>query len=106
MQEGLSQIYGHVLGILSGDSLIVEFENINPSIQIVSLEHLVAPKFGSPDGQVQDEPHGFESWQFMRNQTIGRVIYVKPQSKKNDFGDRKQLTIQDHYINIFRVWKI
>ena len=84
MQEGLSQIYGHVLGILSGDSLIVEFENINPSIQIVSLEHLVAPKFGSPDGQVQDEPHGFESWQFMRNQTIGRIIYVKPQSKKND----------------------
>lgn len=70
---------GRVVGILSGDSLIVRFDQVTPPIQIVSLEHLIAPKFGSPDGQIPDEPFGFDSWNFMRKLCIGqRVVVISP----------------------------
>ncbi|OHS93830.1 ebna2 binding protein P100 [Tritrichomonas foetus] len=84
--QGNFNLTGTVIGILSGDSLIVHFDSyVNQhQIQIVSLEHLVAPKFGSPDGQIQDEPHGFESWNFMRDLCIGKSVFIMPQQKKNE----------------------
>lgn len=84
MHNQSRDISGSVIGILSGDSLIVQSEQFDNSlhIQIISLEHLVAPKFGSPDGQILDEPHGYNSWEFMRQICIGKSIIVKPQPQK------------------------
>ncbi|OHS96671.1 Tudor domain containing protein [Tritrichomonas foetus] len=73
---------GIVEGILSGDSLIIRFLPPCPTpIQIVSLEHLVAPKFGLPDGNIQDEPHGFHAWDFLRRTCIGRRVTVSSRSR-------------------------
>lgn len=83
-----AKMNGIVIGILSGDSLIVRFPSLErkDQIQIVCLEHLIAPKFGSPDGQIRDEPYGFESWNFMRKLTIGKNISVIPQQRKSDLN--------------------
>lgn len=70
---------GIVDAILSGDSLIVRFlPPCKIAIQIISLEHLVAPKIGLPDGSIQDEPYGFDSWNFLRKMCIGRAVFVSP----------------------------
>jgi hypothetical protein len=52
-----------VTGILSRDCLIVKFDTSQdyPPIHMISLEHLIAPKFRSPDWQIPDELFDFES---------------------------------------------
>ena len=73
---------GFVVGILSGDSLIVRFVTPNVThIQNVCLEHVIAPKFGKADGQIKDEPHGFDSWNFLRINCIGERVLVYPANK-------------------------
>lgn len=37
---------------------------------------LVAPKYGSNNGKVGDEPHGFDSYNFLRERVIGKRITV------------------------------
>jgi len=65
---------GIVSGILSGDSLIIRF--VNKPTQVVCLEYLMAPKFGRPDGKYQDEPFGYDSWAFLRDNCIGKRVLV------------------------------
>jgi hypothetical protein len=52
-----------VTGILSRDSLIMKFDASQdyPPIHMILIEHLIAPKFGSPDWQIPDELFNFES---------------------------------------------
>jgi staphylococcal nuclease domain-containing protein 1 len=72
--------------VLSGDSLIVKFDpnqGCSP-VRIISLEHLIAPKLGSPDGTIPDEPYGFDSWNFIRNLCIGARVGVLAPSKPSD----------------------
>ena len=79
----MENYYGVVVGILSGDSLIIQFRTKGVTeIQNVCLEHLIAPKFGKTDGQVKDEPHGFDSWNFLRNLCIGQRVSVTPPANK------------------------
>ena len=70
---------GIVSGILSGDSMIIRFvdQQLTP-IQNVCLEHLIAPKYGKTDGKIRDEPHAFDSWNFLRNLCIGQRVLVAP----------------------------
>lgn len=78
---------GFVAGILSGDSLIVRFVSSQiAAVQIVCLEHLIAPKYGSTDGTIHDEPHAFESWNFLRNLCIGQRVLVAPPTNKPDLS--------------------
>jgi staphylococcal nuclease domain-containing protein 1 len=74
---------GHVVGILSGDSLIVRFLKQN-IVQNVCLEHVIAPKYGKTDGTVRDEPHAFDSWDFLRNLCIDQPVIVTPPTNKPD----------------------
>lgn len=70
---------GIVSGILSGDSMIIRF--VDPQltpIQNVCLEHLIAPKYGKTDGKIRDEPHAYESWDFLRRLCIGQRVLVSP----------------------------
>ena len=68
---------GRIDGILSGDSVVIRFVNPGPEEHlIISLEHLVAPKFGSNDGRIKDEPCGYESWNFLRSFCIGKRVLV------------------------------
>ena len=70
-------IYGKVYGILSGDSLIIHFSSESQlGDKIVSLEHLVAPKFGSINGQIQDEAFGYDSWDYLRTLAIGKEVFI------------------------------
>jgi staphylococcal nuclease domain-containing protein 1 len=88
MSHPWHRLYGTVAGILSGDSLIVRFDsgqNVAP-VQIISLEHLIAPKFGSPDGQIPDDPWGFESWNFLRNLCIGARVAVNAPNRKTEMA--------------------
>lgn len=78
------QYKGIVSGILSGDSMIIRF--IDPqivAIQNVCLEHLIAPKYGKTDGNIRDEPHAYESWNFLRNLCIGQPVLVSPPTNKS-----------------------
>ena len=74
---------GIVSGILSGDSMIIRFVDtrVEP-IQNVCLEHLIAPKYGKTDGTLHDDPHGYESWNFLRNLCIGQPVLVYPPLNK------------------------
>jgi len=65
---------GIVSGVLSGDSLIIRFTD-RPT-QVVCLEYLMSPKFGRPDGKYQDEPFGYDSWAFLRDNCIGKRVIV------------------------------
>ncbi|OHS96532.1 Tudor domain containing protein [Tritrichomonas foetus] len=74
---------GIVSGILSGDSMIIRF--VEPQlvpIQNVCLEHVIAPKYGKTDGKIRDEPHAYESWNFLRNLCIGQPVLVSPPTNK------------------------
>ena len=77
---------GVVVGILSGDSMIVRFltKGITP-VQNVCLEHVIAPKFGKNDGSTGDEPHAYESWDFLRNLCIGQKVLVMPPANKTEY---------------------
>ncbi|OHS93335.1 Tudor domain containing protein [Tritrichomonas foetus] len=84
--KGLSmtntQYRGIVDGILSGDSLIIRFLPPCPTpIQIIILEYLVAPKIGLPDGKIQDEPHGYDSWNYLRKLCIGKRVLISSHFK-------------------------
>ena len=68
------EMRGFVAGILSGDSLIVRF--VGHQTQVVCLEYLIAPKFGSST-QVQDEPFGYDAWAFIRDKSIGKRVLVQ-----------------------------
>ena len=68
------EMRGFVAGILSGDSLIVRF--VGHQTQVVCLEYLMAPKFGSST-QVQDEPFGYDAWAFIRDISIGKRVLVQ-----------------------------
>lgn len=75
------------MGILSGDSLIIEFRNRGVTeVQNICLEHLIAPKFGKTDGQVKDEPHAYDSWNFLRNLCIGQRVLVAPPVNKPEMS--------------------
>ena len=101
-----SPMKGIVCGILSGNSLVVRFvDNPQAPIQIVCLELLTAPKFGRSDGSIKDEPFGFDSWTFLRDNCIGKRVFVQ-QSRAFDkerihpaFGPLKviftRVTLQD-----------
>lgn len=81
-----SNFRGIVDGILSGDSLIIRFlPPCKVPIQIISLEHLVAPKFGLPDGEIKDEPFGYDSWNFLRKLCIGKRVLVSPSFKDTKY---------------------
>ncbi|EAX93709.1 Tudor domain containing protein [Trichomonas vaginalis G3] len=77
-----SQLKGIVAGILSGDSLIVRFVD-NVQTQVICLEHLVAPKFGRSDGTFPDEPHGYASWEYLRDLCIGKRVIVHSNNPSN-----------------------
>ncbi|KAH0787114.1 Tudor domain containing protein [Histomonas meleagridis] len=68
---------GTVRGILSGDSIIVDFRPPCPKqYQVIHLNYLIAPKFGSSNGKIKDEPHGFESWDFLRKKCLGCHVQI------------------------------
>lgn len=74
-----NQEKGIVKGILSGNSLIINF--ISPDrdpYMIINLESLISPRLGTPDGKIQDEPHAYESWDYIRNLCIGKKVLVGP----------------------------
>jgi len=76
---------GIVSGILSGNSLIIRFLAPCPvPQQIVCLEHLIAPKFGRNDGSSIDEPHAFDSWNFLREISIGERVMVPSNCRPTD----------------------
>lgn len=81
----MNDFRGIVDGILSGDSLIIRFlPPCKVPIQIISLEYLVAPKFGLPDGKIKDEPYGYDSWNFLRKLCIGKRVLVSSSFKNTD----------------------
>ncbi|OHT05419.1 Tudor domain containing protein [Tritrichomonas foetus] len=68
---------GIVNGVLSGDSLLIRFLPPCPTpLQIVSLENVCAPRYGSNNGDKNDEPHGCESFEFLRKLCIGQRVSV------------------------------
>lgn len=77
-----TQLKGIVTGILSGDSLIVRFVD-NVATQVVCLEHLIAPKFGRSDGSFPDEPHGYNSWEYLRDLCINKRVLVDQNQQTN-----------------------
>ena len=83
---------GIVRAILSGDSVIVKLvDNDKTPFQVVTLENLIAPKFGFVGKSgMSDEPFGYNSWEFLRNKCIGRRVLIYPQ--RNRQTQENQLT--------------
>lgn len=68
---------GIVNGIMSGDSLLIRFmPPCAQPLQIVSLSNVSAPRYGSNNGEKRDEPHGAESFEFLRQLCIGQRVLV------------------------------
>ena len=74
---------GLVKGVVSGNSLIINFidKNIEPYM-IINVDNLNAPRLGTNDGKIQDEPFAFDSWNYLRNLCIGKKVLVGPVIKK------------------------
>lgn len=76
---------GYVCGVLSGDSLLIQFEPPCPvPLQIVSLENVYAPRYGSNNGEKPDEPHGCESFEFLRAMCIGERVTIPSNGKQGE----------------------
>jgi hypothetical protein len=70
----ISTLRAKVIAILSGDTIVVELEK--ESRRVVSFPYLIAPIFGHSDGTSQDEPHGFDSWHYLRNKCIDKYVFI------------------------------
>ena len=48
-----------------------------------SKAYLIAPKVGrkTPEGSTPDEPHGWESREFLRNKLVGKEVLFKTEYK-------------------------
>lgn len=78
-----SQFRGIVTGVLSGDSLLVKFlPPCTVPLQIVSLENVFAPRYGSNNGEKPDEPHGSEAFEFLRKTCIGQRVVIPAAGKQ------------------------
>jgi endonuclease YncB( thermonuclease family) len=65
--------------------MIISFvDPMSTPIQNVCLEHLIAPRYGKTDGQIRDEPHAYESWDFLRTLCIGQCVLVAPPTNRTD----------------------
>lgn len=68
---------GIVQDVCSGDSLVIRFlPPCKDAFQWIALENIKAPRFGSNTGSIQDEPHGFDSFDFTRKLCIGKRVLV------------------------------
>ena len=70
---------GTVVGVLSGDSLAVRFDNDRTKCVCICLEHVVAPRLGDPEGRFrQDETveHDSFKWSFMINWSPAKKYVV------------------------------
>jgi hypothetical protein len=63
-----------VEAVLSGDSIVIRF--VDPPLRrfAVTIFALQAPRFGSPDGSITDEPHAWDSWNFLRELSLGKRV--------------------------------
>ena len=78
---------GIVASVMSGDSLVVRFLEPCPlGTCIVKLNNLEAPRFSAYSQNIEDEPLGFESWNYLRDLCIGkRVLFPKNYKVANFF---------------------
>jgi hypothetical protein len=72
---------GFVEAILSGDSPIIRFPNSPYPRLAVALLFSAAPKCGSLNGLLQDEPYGWDSWSFLRELALRKPVSVKSDIK-------------------------
>lgn len=76
---------GIVNGVLSGDSLLVRFLPPCPDpLQIISLENVCAPRYGSNNGDKLDQPHGCESFEFLRQLCVGQRITIPQNGRPSE----------------------
>lgn len=88
---------GIVRNVISGNSIIVQFlPEYNIPYKVISFEYLTAPRLGTPDGKLQDEPFGFESWDYLRNLCIGKGVVVSS----------RMHTLEKQYNSLFGVLNI
>ncbi|OHS95460.1 hypothetical protein TRFO_38441 [Tritrichomonas foetus] len=68
---------GFVVAVLSGDTLAVKLVGAkNTPIHAVCVEFIQAPRLGSYDGRNPDEPHAWDSFEFVRNLCIGQRVVL------------------------------
>jgi staphylococcal nuclease domain-containing protein 1 len=77
-----------VCATISGDSVVLRITDSANSLQAACLSHLEAPRLGSGDGRVRDDPGAWPAFDFLRRLTLGRDVVVSDSESAPDFRRR------------------
>ena len=103
----MTEQIGLIVGILSGDSFLVKFnEENNIYYEILHLTFSKAPQFSVFDSNIIDEPGGYESWIALRELLLDEqiIIYKKFSYDLNPTLLSTLYNIKE-YFGIFRLLK-
>lgn len=80
---------GICYAVLSGDTLAVKIiDSRENAIQAIQIDYIQAPRLGTFDGRQKDEPNGWNAFEFVRKQVIGKRVILKnlrtTQNKKSN----------------------